>query len=69
MFIKKQGISGARVVSTNLSSVGIYATPTLLLVDSSGTIRSEWVGKQDEPGQQKVLFALLPQSGPAAPHS
>jgi hypothetical protein len=40
-----------------------------LLVDSSGTIRSEWVGKQDEPGQQKVLFALLPQSGPAAPHS
>jgi hypothetical protein len=40
-YVKAAGLSDARVVSSNLGSIGVYATPTLLLVDSTGKVKSE----------------------------
>lgn len=68
-FIRQAGITGAEVVSANLGSIGVYATPTLLLVDSKGKVKSAWVGEQDQAGQQKILSAVLPAVASAVPTS
>lgn len=66
-FVRGEGLTDTRVVSAGLGSLGIYATPTLMLVDSSGKVKAAWVGKQDEAGQQKILAVLLSSS--AVPRS
>lgn len=43
----------------------VYATPTLLLVDHAGMVKSEWVGEQGKVDQQKILAALIPACAPA----
>jgi hypothetical protein len=49
---------GVQVVSTSLDSLGVSATPTLLLLDDSGRVEKAWVGKLDGPGQQQVQSLL-----------
>ena len=66
-YLKGAGLFQVQAVSANLGSIGVYATPTLLLIDSHGKIKSAWVGKQDEAGQRKILAALLPQPAAARP--
>ncbi len=68
-YLRAEGLSGAQVISANLDSIGVYATPTLLLVDSAGKVKSAWVGKQNDAGQQKILAAVLPHGAPAVPRS
>lgn len=68
-YLKGAGLFQVQAVSANLGSIGVYATPTLLLIDSHGKIKSAWVGKQDEAGQRKILAALLPQPAAAGPRS
>jgi hypothetical protein len=58
-YLKTAGLSEASVVSSSLDTIGIYATPTLLLVDSTGKVKSEWVGKLDDATQRKILAAVL----------
>jgi thioredoxin-related protein len=66
-YLRGEGLSGTQVISANLDKIGVYATPTLLLVDNTGKVKSAWVGKQDDAGQQKVLAAVLPHGAPAVP--
>jgi thiol-disulfide isomerase/thioredoxin len=47
-----------REVSADLGAVGIGSTPTLLMVDGTGTIRHAWVGMQDRAGEQNILSTL-----------
>jgi thioredoxin-related protein len=68
-YVKAAGLSEARVVSSNLGSIGVYATPTLLLVDSTGKVKSEWVGKLDDATQKKVLATVLPSTTAAVPRT
>lgn len=66
-YVKAAGLTGTEVVSADLARIGVIGTPTLLLVDSAGKVKSAWVGKQDEAGQQKILAAVLPAAGTAVP--
>ena len=68
-YVKAAGLSDARGVSSNLGSIGGYATPTLLLVDSTGKVKSEWGGKLDDAAQKKVLAAVLPLTTAAVPRT
>lgn len=58
-WVNGAGLSGVQVVSAPLGSIGVYATPTLLMVDRNGRIKSEWVGRQDEAGERKILAAVV----------
>lgn len=61
-FVRESGLTGIKVVSAPLASVGVYGTPTLLLVDDASKVKSVWIGKQDDAGQQRILAAVLPAS-------
>ena len=68
-YLADAGMSSVHGISADLSSIGVYATPTLLLVDSSGKVKSVWVGKQDEAGQQRIFAALLPEAAVPTPRN
>lgn len=67
-FLQGAGIANVQVVSQNLGKIGVYATPTLLLVDSSGKVKDSWVGELDAARQKKLLAELLPGAA-AVPRS
>lgn len=50
------------VANLNLDEVGLRYTPTLVLVDKSGTILNTWVGQLTPEGEKNVLERL---TGPA----
>ncbi|HEU4981323.1 MAG TPA: hypothetical protein VFT88_01470 [Acidobacteriaceae bacterium] len=66
-FVKAGGLTGTQVISANLGKIGIYATPTLLLVDNKGKVKSAWVGELDSLRQQQIISALLPGGSSAVP--
>jgi len=68
-FVRDAGLAGTQVISAPLASIGVYGTPTLLLVDGHGKVKTVWVGKQDDAGQRKILAALLPPATAAVPRS
>ena len=68
-FVRGAGLSGIQVVSAPLASIGVSGTPTLLLVDGAGKVKSVWVGKQDEAGQRKILAAMLLPATAVAPRN
>lgn len=42
----------------SLNKLGVQGTPTLLLLDDSGTVLQTWVGKLTPEREQAVLSAL-----------
>lgn len=58
-YLDKAGIKAEKVISANLGPMGIWATPTLLLVDRGGTIKDVWVGRLDQGGERSVLTKLV----------
>jgi thioredoxin-related protein len=46
------------VRQTALASIGVRGTPTLLLVDKTGTITDEWVGRLSPDKESEVLGRL-----------
>ncbi len=44
-YLKQLGVSPDEVIHTSLRSIGISATPTLLIVDRTGVISDLWVGR------------------------
>ncbi len=58
-YLKSSSISARKVISTNLSSAGVTATPTLLLLSPVGRVEKAWVGLLDEQGQKSVLEAVM----------
>jgi len=66
-FIRDAGLNGVRVVSAPLNTIGVLGTPTLLLVDSKGTVKSTWVGALNETRQQQLIGTVLPKGTTAVP--
>ena len=57
-YIYGAGLQGVAVVSGDLKNIGVYATPTLLLVDRSGRVKQAWVGELDDDGQRQLVASL-----------
>jgi hypothetical protein len=58
-FLQRADVSATRVVSANLSLLGIRGTPTILLVDGHGKVQEEWQGFLDDHGRQQVISRVL----------
>jgi len=56
-YLQESSVPVKQVVSVNLDSIGVHATPTLLLVNASGLVKEAWVGLLDDESQTKVLTA------------
>jgi thioredoxin-related protein len=59
-YVQDAAVKTTQVVSASLDTIGVYATPTLLLVDNNGKVQDAWVGLLDEKTQQKLLAVALP---------
>lgn len=59
-FVRDAGLKATQVISDNLGKIGIYGTPTLMLLDEQGKVKPTWVGELDSGRQQELIRALLP---------
>ena len=57
-YLKDKGIAVDEVRQATLSGLRINGTPTLLLVDGGGIVRSVWIGKLESSGEKEVLAKL-----------
>ena len=57
-YLERLGISVDEIKQSALSNLGVRGTPTLLLVDESGTIKESWLGKLPSEQEPKVLAFL-----------
>ena len=57
-YLEKEGVRVDDVRQAQLDSIKVSGTPTLLLVDSAGTVAEAWVGKL-EPSQQEDVLRVL----------
>ena len=57
-FLKQHGITPDRIVSADLNEISVEATPTLLLISSSGVVTQSWIGELAGIKQKQVLDAL-----------
>jgi hypothetical protein len=54
-YLKSLAIPIADVRQVNLPDIGVRATPTLVLVDDSGTVQQAWQGKLPPNAEPEVL--------------
>lgn len=57
-YLNNSKVAVAEIRSAQLSSLGIKGTPSLVLVDRSGTVEKAWEGKLP-PAQEQEVFAYL----------
>ena len=57
-FLREHDITPRSVVSANLASIQVSATPTLLLISSSGIVTKEWVGELTNIQRHEVIESL-----------
>jgi len=57
-YLTKLGVSVSDVVQSSLGSVGVSGTPTLLLIDTEGSVTDSWVGKLSDSEAAKVLAQI-----------
>jgi peroxiredoxin len=57
-YLKAQDINITQVYNTSLASIGVRATPTLLLVDEDGVVAESWRGKLTADQEAEVLNKL-----------
>ena len=57
-FVESSKMRAAAVLSMPLQAIGTSATPTIFLVDRSGTIRKLWIGELSHTQQQDLLSEL-----------
>jgi hypothetical protein len=57
-FLRKHDITPRSLVSANLASIQVSATPTLLLISSSGMVTKEWVGELTNIQRHEVIESL-----------
>ncbi len=50
--------SSLQAISSPLDTMGVSATPTLLLVDREGKVINAWIGKLDDASQKQVQSKL-----------
>lgn len=54
-YLSDHGVLADDVINTSLEDIKVDATPTLLLVDQLGRVKSAWVGKLDESREKEVM--------------
>jgi hypothetical protein len=57
-YLEKEGVRVDDVKQAQLDSIKVSGTPTLLLVDTAGTVAEAWVGKL-EPSQEEDVLRIL----------
>lgn len=57
-YLDKLGVSVDEVKQIPLASIGVSATPTLILIDRNGTVIESWVGKLPSDKENEVLGRL-----------
>lgn len=57
--LKKEGVQIDEVYSGSLESIGVIATPTIMLVNQDGTITDSWLGKLPAEKENDVVKAFL----------
>jgi len=62
-YLSDNNLGVSEGVSVNLSVLGISATPSLLIVNSQGTIEAAWVGMLTAERQNEVVDALQARCG------
>ena len=58
-YVQKSIAPSVEVVSSQLDSIGVRGTPTVLLVDGNGKVQQAWVGKLGDQGQLQVQSLLM----------
>lgn len=62
-YLDKLGLHITQVVQMDLSSVGVLATPTVLLVNSDGAVTGLWTGKLPPDKEAEVLNQIKANCG------
>jgi thioredoxin-related protein len=57
-YAQQKQLNAELISGVDLSSLDVSGTPTLILVDSNGTVLNFWVGRLSEEGEQEVLKAV-----------
>jgi hypothetical protein len=57
-YLHQAGIRISQVTSTDLGTIGVEGTPTLVLVDSRGNVLQYWTGKLAPEGEKQVMDAI-----------
>jgi thioredoxin-related protein len=57
-YLEKLGVFVDEVKQLPLESIGVQGTPTLMLLDRSGTVTKSWIGRLPPEREQTVLSAL-----------
>ncbi|MGC9995399.1 MAG: hypothetical protein ABSE79_08750 [Terriglobia bacterium] len=57
-YLEKEGVRVDDVRQAQLDSIKVSGTPTLLLVDNTGSVAEAWVGKLEPPQEEDVLTVL-----------
>jgi thioredoxin-related protein len=58
VYLEKLGVSVDEIKQAPLASIGVAATPTLLIIDQRGTVVESWVGKLPSDKEKEVLSRL-----------
>ncbi len=61
--LTKEGVEIADVRQMPLAQIHVLGTPTLILVDRAGTVKSVWVGKLPHNTEDEVVKAVFPDGG------
>lgn len=59
-YLGKLGIAVPEVRNVSLRSLGVGATPTLVLVNAQGAVARSWVGQLQAAGEAEVIRSLRP---------
>lgn len=58
-YLSEQGVIVDDIIDVSLSDIHVSLTPTLLLVDRSGSVRDVWVGKLDAGKETEVAQRIF----------
>jgi hypothetical protein len=62
-YLDHLGVAVDEVRQLPLNDIGVYGTPSILLVDTSGTVKNFWQGKLPTDKERTVLEALRKERG------
>jgi hypothetical protein len=58
-YLSDSGIPADHVLNISMTQLNVAFTPTLLLLDESGTIRERWIGKVPAGKEHEVMDRIL----------
>ena len=57
-YLEKLGVSVDEIRSLSLDKIGVQGTPTIMLIDSSGTVKQYWIGRLSPEKEATVLESI-----------